>query len=402
MLIWYRNSFLASVVSIAGSGAAIFAVIMLATGEIMPGIAGAVIAAGLLYLGKKISEQKSFDKWWKQVEKANLEPEIRQSRETAVAVYRKNPEKRTLEKIRKLNPGAARYIENGFKEPASMATPKSQAAAPVQQPVYQPPVQQQTYQPPVQQSTYQPPVYQAPVMNTQPVQPKEAYQLFKNEYNSIDEYIEDVAAVYNGNSQHDPEIYRQCVQRLDMMLHTYPDNERLQKVLANALNAYAIFLEKKTFDDRRKAYKALMRALTVEKNPSTQNMDIRKFNLYMEVVRSAIQAVNADNLSQMEEAAQWLRTASGYSMIEMDDRDRQYQNVAVPSARLFTGYWLARAYLAEKPANKQKARAAVEEGLQACAFALIRQCDLNPARNTDLTTVLTREEALELWRSTAE
>ena len=130
MLIWYRNSFLASVVSIAGSGAGIVAIMMLFSGEIVAGIGCAAVAAVLLYLGKKISEKKSFDKWWKQVEKANLEPEIRRSRETAVEIYRKNPEKRTLEKIRNLNPAAAVFIENGFRENGGTMAP-AETARPV-------------------------------------------------------------------------------------------------------------------------------------------------------------------------------------------------------------------------------------------------------------------------------
>ena len=137
MLIWYRNSFLASLISIAGCASGMLAVSFLLSGNVSEGILCAVIAAGLLYGGKKLSQKKAFEKWWSQVKKANLEPEIRRSKETAVEIYKKNPEKWTLEKIRRLNPEAAAYIENGFrvKVPNAYEMPSSTTPAPQTAPV---------------------------------------------------------------------------------------------------------------------------------------------------------------------------------------------------------------------------------------------------------------------------
>lgn len=401
MLIWYRNSFLASVVSIIGSGAAIMAVTMLFSGEILTGIVFGAIAAGLLYLGKKISEQKSFDKWWKQVEKANLEPEIRRSRDLAVEVYKKNPEPRTLEKIRSLNPDAARYIQNGFKEPAaSVVTPKPQitrTAPPVQQ-TYQPPVQQQTYQPPVQQSTYQPPVYQQTTSGTGTVR-----RVYEKEFDSIDELIDDVAKTANENTNHDPDIYWQCYRKLDMLVNTFPDHERLLKNVATLSANYASYTRTRDFSERKRAYYAALRSLTVEKKkPDSEVMDVRRFYLIVHAVHGAIQAVNSEDISAMEEALEWLRGVPEYWLVNPDERDVQYKNVAVPSVWAYLTFYLAKRYLAQSGANKKKARDLLEEGLRICPFALIRQCDLNPNLNTDLETVLTRERMMELWRSTAE
>lgn len=111
MLLYYRNSFLASVVSIAGCGMALYGIVVITEGAVVIGLGAIAAAVPFLIGGKWISDNKEFNKWWKQVRKLNLEPEIAKSIDTAVAVYAKNPEKRTLEKIRKLNPAAAAQIE---------------------------------------------------------------------------------------------------------------------------------------------------------------------------------------------------------------------------------------------------------------------------------------------------
>lgn len=64
----------------------------------------------LIIAGKLISNEKTFKTWWKQVTDANLEPQIAQNVSTAIAVYNKNPQKRTLKKIAELNPAAAEQI----------------------------------------------------------------------------------------------------------------------------------------------------------------------------------------------------------------------------------------------------------------------------------------------------
>lgn len=113
MIFWYKNSFLASVVSILGS---IIALAGIASAEDDPAITVVCVIAGIAMLvcGKLISNDKAFKKWWKQVKDANLEPQIAQSVETAIAVYNKNPQKKTLKKIAELNPAAAEQIERSL------------------------------------------------------------------------------------------------------------------------------------------------------------------------------------------------------------------------------------------------------------------------------------------------
>lgn len=109
MVIWYKNSFLASIVSIFGCIFCISAVAGCVEGD--PSMLAMLIpGVPLLIWGKVISENKAFKKWWKQVTDNNLEPQIAASVQTAIAVYNKNPQERTLKKIAELNPAAAEAI----------------------------------------------------------------------------------------------------------------------------------------------------------------------------------------------------------------------------------------------------------------------------------------------------
>ena len=109
MIRWYKNSFLASVVSIIGC-----LIILGGIASFSESIGGAIalIIAGLALAvwGKNISDNKAFKTWWQQVVDAGLVPQIAQNTATAIAIYNKNPQHRTLNKIRELNPAAAQQI----------------------------------------------------------------------------------------------------------------------------------------------------------------------------------------------------------------------------------------------------------------------------------------------------
>ena len=110
MIRWYKNSFWASVVSILGC-AMILGGIATFSESIGGAIALIVLGLVLAVCGKNISDNKAFKTWWKQVVDAGLIPQIAQSAATAIAVYNKNPQNRTLQKIRELNPAAAQQIQ---------------------------------------------------------------------------------------------------------------------------------------------------------------------------------------------------------------------------------------------------------------------------------------------------
>ncbi len=109
MVFWYKNSFLASVVAIFGSMLGVLGFIYFEESAV---IAVALIAAAIALIawGKKISNDKAFKVWWKQVVDAGLEPRIAEDANLALAIYKKNPQKRTLNKILALNPSAVFII----------------------------------------------------------------------------------------------------------------------------------------------------------------------------------------------------------------------------------------------------------------------------------------------------
>ena len=118
MVIFYKNSFLASVFSIFGSVLVLGGIlIVIEEGEIAGGILMAAVGVALILVGKSISNSKSFKKWWKQqITERGLEPHIAASVDIAVQIYNKNPGERTLKKIRQLNPAAADWIQQHQKK----------------------------------------------------------------------------------------------------------------------------------------------------------------------------------------------------------------------------------------------------------------------------------------------
>lgn len=113
MVLWYKNSILASVVSILGCVLVIAGISVSGDGDVATTAGLIICGIPLIVWGKIISNNKAFKKWWKQVEDANLVAQIRQDVNTAIAVYNKNPQKRTLKKIAGLNPAAAAQIQAG-------------------------------------------------------------------------------------------------------------------------------------------------------------------------------------------------------------------------------------------------------------------------------------------------
>ena len=116
MILFYKNSFLASVVSILGCICVLGGIMSIRDGETATGIIAIIISLPFLIGGRVISQNKSFKKWWKQVEDANLEPQIAQDINTAIAIYNKNPQNRTLKKIEQLNPAAAEQIRKSISK----------------------------------------------------------------------------------------------------------------------------------------------------------------------------------------------------------------------------------------------------------------------------------------------
>lgn len=114
MVVFYKNSVLASLVSIFGCifcTAAIYGII----DGIPEMLFMAVIGIPLVFLGKNISKNKDFKKWWQKIESENRVQAIMSSVDAAVMAYREYPDNRTLKKIEELNPSAALSIKNSLE-----------------------------------------------------------------------------------------------------------------------------------------------------------------------------------------------------------------------------------------------------------------------------------------------
>ena len=122
---YYKNSVIASLFSIAGSlmfplgflflGMGILSVAEEGFGMILAGAVTAAIfcaiGGGLIAIGSFISSWKAFHHWWRtQIVKAGREKHIIHDASFAFQVYKAYPHKRTLKKIEKLNPEAAKRI----------------------------------------------------------------------------------------------------------------------------------------------------------------------------------------------------------------------------------------------------------------------------------------------------
>lgn len=106
MVLYYRNSILASIISITGC---IFVIMSIA--EFSDAWPATFIGLAMCMLGKGISVNKAFKTWWDTVVGTGKAAQMRTDQELCVEVYNKNPGKRTLKKIREINPVAGEWIE---------------------------------------------------------------------------------------------------------------------------------------------------------------------------------------------------------------------------------------------------------------------------------------------------
>ena len=109
----YTNSLLASVISLFGCGMIMVGIASFGD-NVLEALFFIVVGFGLAVWARMISDEKSFKKWWKQVKDKNLEPVIARDLNTAIAIYQKNPNVRTINEIEKLNPSFAAYIRQNI------------------------------------------------------------------------------------------------------------------------------------------------------------------------------------------------------------------------------------------------------------------------------------------------
>lgn len=107
----YKNSILASIISILGYICCMFGIVMMIQEkEFVAGILLILIGFGFICWAAQISENKRFKQWKKKISTPDVIAAIQNDIAFAVKVYNAYPSKKTLAYIRSLNPGAADRI----------------------------------------------------------------------------------------------------------------------------------------------------------------------------------------------------------------------------------------------------------------------------------------------------
>ena len=173
MFIFYRNSILASAISLFSCALAVMGVKSYLDGELPIEHAALAVVIGVIgiALGKLVSNRKTFKKWVKALEEKGIHERIRASVSDACAVYKQNPGKRTLQYIETLNPTAAAVIRGTAPAPAPRPRPETRAPQSKPEPIApQPkPAQPANAQPPEQPAQRQAYAQPAPVTPAAPV-----------------------------------------------------------------------------------------------------------------------------------------------------------------------------------------------------------------------------------------
>lgn len=376
MIIFYKNSFLASVVSIIGCMFVLGGIACIREGEILPGILLIVLAVPIMALAKWISNNKAFKKWWKQIEQNNLTQQIAQSTETAMAIYRKNPQKRTVNAIRKLNPAAADRIEG--KSPAAVPAVSNATQASNAAPA--------------------PAAKAAPIpvaKNTPAVQPKAVTPVRSS--GTPEDILRNVILTCNENTQQDPDIYHNCCLQLEVLYAANPELPNLRQALAQCHVNYAANAMSQSWDAQSKAARSALRALELEPNADTATLDKRTFWLYYRALLASIHADNAHGTrDQMTQARELLQKASRYYIRQPNQEGTQLMGIALPVARCRIAFRLADNLFSQAPVQPQQALTLIDEAIRFCPLDSMRQCDLNPYLKDNTTVILTRQELYSL------
>lgn len=374
MFIYYKNSFLASLVSIFACGLIAMGVMFFVDAMILEGLAMLAVGIPLFLLGRHISQNKAFKKWWKELENKGVIAQAATSQEVAMAIYKKDPKKRTLNAIRKINPAAAAAIE-GKPLPQQAAQPAPAAPSrPAPQPA------------PKAQPAPQP----AP-------QPQRAAQ---QEPKSPEQVLKDVIRVSNENKEHLPHIYQHCARRLEALYAQNPQLPGLRENLAQILSNYAANIRDYTFDNRKTAVEAALRALEVQPDASPELLDKRTTWLYVHALMASIDAGNASGTRQQRfQARELLRSTSTHYLRSPDERGKKLMGIAIPVARCRIAYKLALDLSTNEPVQRAQATAMVIEALRFCPMDQMRQCDLNPFTADNTTVILTRQQIQDLDRT---
>lgn len=113
----YKNSIIASVLSLAGTILALGGVVSLVSSEPAGGIVLILLGVAMMLWASSISERKAFRTWLKAAkEKADIDGMIRASESSAITVYNLRPGKSMLRYICGINHEAGAQIKKRIQE----------------------------------------------------------------------------------------------------------------------------------------------------------------------------------------------------------------------------------------------------------------------------------------------
>lgn len=116
MVLFYRHSIPATIISILGVACAAGGAMLLVMDGDLLGIVFLLIGFPAVVLARKINMKKEYALWWKEHVDSQREEEIRQSQEAAIAVYNENPQHQAILHISQLNPEAGAHIQERINQ----------------------------------------------------------------------------------------------------------------------------------------------------------------------------------------------------------------------------------------------------------------------------------------------
>jgi len=116
MILFYRTSLIATVISILGCASAAGGVMLLFLDGDWLGIVFLLLGLVGVIAGRVIHLNKTYDKWWSENVDSELEKEIAQSQEKCIEIYNRNPQRRAIKKISQLNPEAGAHIQERINQ----------------------------------------------------------------------------------------------------------------------------------------------------------------------------------------------------------------------------------------------------------------------------------------------
>ena len=111
MVFWYRNSILASIVSVFGCCMVLAGLPIFAAGGFVFVVMGVLLAIA----GKMISVNVTNKKWLKNLQEQGIDERVRTSYQAACQLYNANPCGFTMKYIQQINPEAAKNIKRQLK-----------------------------------------------------------------------------------------------------------------------------------------------------------------------------------------------------------------------------------------------------------------------------------------------